>query len=106
MDAQYFQKLFQYKQWANQELLATALSKMDVLAQEDAVFFIRILNHTLVVDQIFTAHLTGQPHTYTATNTVETPSLSELAEAISISDAWFCEYTQTLSKEELKVIVK
>ena len=94
-------KLFLYKKWANEELLKTAKVQFDTLPQDDARFFIRILNHTLVVDQIFAAHLTGKSHNYNSTNTVETPSLAELAEAISISDVWFCEYTQNLSQAEL-----
>ncbi len=106
MSASYFHKLFLYKKWANEELLETAKMQFDTLPKDDAHFFIRILNHTLVVDRIFAAHLTGLIHEYSATNTVETPSLAALTDAIATSDAWFCEYTQSLSEVELERMVR
>ena len=106
MSAAYFHKLFLYKKWANDELLETAKAQFETLPKDDAHFFIRILNHTLVVDRIFAAHLTEKGHEYSATNTVETPSLAALTEAMANSDAWLCEYTENLSEAELERLVR
>ena len=58
--------LFQYKAWANDELL-TALAKLD----RDAMVVklaIKALSHTYVVDRIFAAHLRRNDHAYTSAN--------------------------------------
>ncbi|AXF84510.1 hypothetical protein DTO96_100218 [Ephemeroptericola cinctiostellae] len=93
--------LFEYKAWANQELLvgvrdidAEAHPKMHKLA-------IRLLNHTHVVDRIFAAHLIGEAHDYTASNTPDTPTLGELAERVRASDAWYIDYIASLTAPQL-----
>ena len=48
---------------------------------------IRMMNHIYVVDRIFRAHLQGEPHHYTATNTEATPDLGELQFAVAQTDA-------------------
>ena len=91
--------LFKYKAWANEELFA-ALEKMDPATHEaERHTAIRILNHIYVVDRIFAAHLSGTAHTYTATNTPETPTLAELRSAVVESDRWYLRYTPTLPPE-------
>lgn len=93
--------LFNYKAWANTELF-TELRKLDPAthhAQRHTA--IRILNHIFVVDSIFAAHLTGSPHSYTATNTVETPTLEALHSAVTELDGWYVQYISTLPAELL-----
>jgi hypothetical protein len=54
------QRLFQFKAWANDELL-TALAG---LGGESPItgLAIKALSHTYVVDRIFVAHMTRKPH--------------------------------------------
>ncbi len=90
------QSLFQYKTWSNQKLFAE-LGKLDPQTQQAEIHAaLRILNHIYVVDRIFAAHLSGEPHAYTATNTSETPTLAELQAAVSASDAWYLDYVRAV----------
>ena len=95
------QSLFQYKAWANDQLLA-AVAKLDPEEQADARHLaIRILNHTYVVDRIFAAHLTGTAHGYAAANTPETPTLEQLRAAILASDRWYLEHASAMTPAQL-----
>ena len=94
------EKLFEYKRWANRELL----NKLDQLAAEqgeDSVRnSVRILNHTHVVDQIFAAHLRGEKHGFGSTNTERTPTVCELDASISELDDWFVDYVLRLRPDQ------
>jgi uncharacterized damage-inducible protein DinB len=93
--------MFRYNAWAN----AAFFEKLELLGPdqhgEERHVAIRQLNHCLVVNRIFKAHLTGQPHGYTADNTPETPDLSELGAAVAASDCWYLDYLQNVSEAEL-----
>ena len=93
--------LFAQKEAANQELFAL-LAALD--AEQHAVLLhaaTRTLNHIHVVDTIFQAHLSGEAHSHTATNTPETPALDELAFAVAQGDAWFRRYVASVSERVL-----
>ncbi|TBT15609.1 damage-inducible protein DinB, partial [Vibrio parahaemolyticus] len=77
-----FSKAFQYKKWANNELLDIGEQQFSILPESDATFFVRILNHTTVVDSLFISRIMGEPEKYSGDNTVETPTISELREAM------------------------
>jgi uncharacterized damage-inducible protein DinB len=97
-----FAQLFQYKRWANEELLALGEASQAALPSDDYRLFVRILNHTYVVDQIFAAHLEGRMQTtYAATNTEETPAIDALRQAISASDDWYLHYASGLGDAQL-----
>jgi uncharacterized damage-inducible protein DinB len=96
-----FRTLFEYKAWANQEVLATIRAFDEIQHAQDRHIAIRLLNHTYVVDRIFAAHLQRIPHDYTAVNTTETPTLDELSTAISASDQWYIDYASGLSTDAL-----
>src|SRR3546814_10020855 len=70
------QNLFRYKVWANDELLTALASLGDSPITGLAI---KALSHTHVVDRIFAAHMTRQPHTYTSANLSELPTLEELS---------------------------
>jgi len=95
-------EMFRYNAWAN----AGFIAKLELLDAdqhgEDRHVAIRQLNHCLVVNRIFKAHLTGKPHGYTADNTPETPGLGELAAAVAASDRWYLNYLETVSEADLK----
>jgi uncharacterized damage-inducible protein DinB len=93
--------LLQYKAWANQELFAE-LQRLDPHSQQTELHAaLRILNHIHVVERIFVANLQGLAHSYTATNTPETPTLAELQKAVQETDRWYLDYAAGLSAEQL-----
>ena len=94
--------LLAQKTWANNELfnqLATVTAPEHASALHGAI---RMLNHIYVVDRIFRAHLLGEPHGYTATNTDATPELGELQFAVAETDAWYEQYAAKITNEQLK----
>ena len=97
MSQKILSSLYAQKSWANRELF-------DVLASPDCAQHaaplhtaIRTLNHIYVVDRIFRAHLLGELHPFTDTNTVETPELSALHFAVAETDLWFEAYVATMT---------
>ena len=93
--------LFAQKSWANNELfnvLATVSAEQHPAAVQTAI---RTLNHIYVVDCIFQAHLLGQAHGYTATNTEATPALDQLQFSVAEADAWYAQYASTVTGPQL-----
>jgi uncharacterized damage-inducible protein DinB len=97
-----FAKAFEYKKWANSELLMFGERQLSQLSESDATFFIRILNHTMVVDSLFISRILGEPEQYTADNTVETPTLPELHQRMEQNDSWLVHFAKSSSPDELK----
>jgi uncharacterized damage-inducible protein DinB len=98
--------LFKYKAWANEELFAECAKIDPKVHQSERHAAIRLLNHIYVVDRIFAAHLSGDRHNYSGTNTPETPSFEELRTAVAESDSWYIEYVGRMSPEILQEMVK
>lgn len=99
------EKQFLYKAWANAELIdALALVDSDE-HPESWRMAVRLLNHTLVVDRIFAAHLTNEVHPFTGTNTPKTPSLEQLKHNIKESDQWYVEYASSIDIDSLKELI-
>lgn len=96
---------FKYKKWANSELLTFGERQLHLLPESDAVFFIRILNHTTVVDSLFISRMSETPELYAADNTVETPTYSELKERIESNDSWLVHFSATATPETLSQII-
>lgn len=93
--------LLQYKAWANQELFAE-LQRLDPLTQQSELHAaLRILNHIYVVERIFVANLQGINHSYSTTNTPETPTLEALQQAVQETDHWYLDYAARLNAEQL-----
>jgi uncharacterized damage-inducible protein DinB len=95
------QSLFAQKSWANNELFNALAAVTSAEHTPDVHTAIRTLNHIYVVDKIFQAHLTGEPHGYTATNTEATPELDELQFCVAETDAWFKSYASSLTSAQL-----
>jgi uncharacterized damage-inducible protein DinB len=95
------QSLFAQKAWTNTELFQR-LGTVDPAQHATALHTaLRTLNHIYVVDHIFRAHLLGESHAYTATNTDETPTRDALALAVAETDTWFVGYVDQLRSEDL-----
>lgn len=93
--------LFAQKSWANAELFDRLATVTDPAQAGVVHAAIRMLNHIHVVDRIFRAHLIGEAHGYTATNTVQTPDLGELQFAVAETDGWFEAYLSSVSPAAL-----
>lgn len=95
------QSLFRYQAWAHGELVEK-LEGLDAeghaQARHDAL---RLLGHVLTVNRIFMAHLTRQPHGFTADNTPDTPTLESLRHALHSADRWYMDYLRDLNPEAL-----
>jgi uncharacterized damage-inducible protein DinB len=94
------QSLFAYKRWANSELFAL-LATLPSSQSEQLHVCIRILNHIYVVDRIFRAHLSSAQHSFAATNTQDTPSLSQLHSDVEATDIWYENYVARLTEPAL-----
>jgi uncharacterized damage-inducible protein DinB len=88
------QRLFRYKAWANDELLA-ALAALD-RASPVTNLAIKALSHAHVVDQIFAAHLRRKDHGHAAANLGEMPTLEALSADIRATDSEYIDYVATL----------
>lgn len=86
--------LFEYKRWANAELVDALAAARERMSPEAFTLGVRILNHTHVVDRIFQAHLKGEPHAFTATNTPETPTPEALKASLAEVDAWLLRFAR------------
>ena len=100
-----FMKAFQYKKWANEELLHLGEQQLSQLSKSDALFFVRILNHTAVVDSLFISRILGEPEKYSGDNTEETPTISELRNLMNQIDTWLIQFTESASGEDLKRLI-
>ncbi len=93
------QRLFQFKAWANDELL-TALAG---LGPESPItgLAIKALSHTYVVDRIFVAHMRRKAHAYSSANLSEMPTLEDLSAEIRKSDREYIDYVAVLDRGQL-----
>jgi uncharacterized damage-inducible protein DinB len=93
--------LFAQKSWANNELF-NVLATVDAFEHAETMHTaIRMLNHIYVVDRIFQAHLLGEQHGYSATNTEATPELGELQFSVAETDAWYEDYACNVTDSKL-----
>lgn len=92
---------FLYKAWANKSFL-DEIEKIDQEKYPDKFLKAkRLLNHTHVVDNIFVAHLANRPHSYTETNTQDTPSIRDLRQSVQKTDEWLVQFSKNVSSSEL-----
>jgi uncharacterized damage-inducible protein DinB len=104
-DNQHIRMLARYKAWANEVTFAMVgdLPDGEATKKRETRFgnMVHTLNHVYVIDNVFQAHLQGRKHGYTARNTPTHPPLAELREAVRKLDAWYIEYVDSLTQEEL-----
>ena len=98
------QSLFAYKAWANSELFEL-LATLPPSHAEQLHSCVRTLNHIYVVDRIFRSHLSEEPCPFDATNTQDTPSLSQLHTDVEATDAWYLSYVAKLSEPALSEVL-
>jgi len=93
------QRLFQFKAWADDELL-NALAGLDD-GSPILGLAIKALSHTYVVDRIFSAHLRRTAHLYSSANLSEMPTLNDLAAGIRRTDREYIAYVAGLDRGQL-----
>ena len=97
--------LTRYNAWANKLMLdaAAKLPEGEATKARTTLFknIVHTLNHNYVIDLIFQAHLEGRDHGFTARNTPEHPPLDELARSQRALDAWYIEWSDRMTEEEL-----
>lgn len=88
-----------YTAWANTKMF-DALAALPPGAAEaprpGIGSMLRTLNHALVVDRIWQAHLEGRPHGYETRSPPEHPPLEEMRAQQAVLDAWFVAYAEAL----------
>jgi uncharacterized damage-inducible protein DinB len=102
--------LTRYKAWADAIFLAVVakLPEHELVAPRAIGFgsLIRTLNHSYCMDFVWQSHLLGRPHGLTTRNPVEHPPMRELVEAQQRIDAWYVDYAEALSPDELNEVVE
>lgn len=98
---EHLKTLTRYNAWANTELIARmrALPAGEITKERPALFktMVRTLNHPLVTDRMWWAHLRGEPHPYKALNEVLHEDFEELAAARAAMDEKIVDYTEALT---------
>ena len=89
--------LLAFKRWADQQTLAAIATIDDSLYAEQKKIMIRLMNHIYVVDAIFKGNLLGIDHGYRALNTVETPTVTDLARDMAACSEWYLSYVEQWS---------
>jgi len=94
-------RMFRYQAWANDEMLE-AMKGLDVERHADERHAtLRLMNHCLVVNKIFAAHLVGERHEFPADNTPDTPELGALRSELATVDRWYLDYLRTATASML-----
>jgi uncharacterized damage-inducible protein DinB len=93
------QRLFRYKDWADDELL-NALAQIGGKSPATELA-IKALSHAYVVDRIFAAHLRRADHTFSSASLATLPTVEVLAAQIRASDREYVDYVARLSADEL-----
>jgi len=75
------------------------------LSAEKRHIALRTLNHIHTVDRIFAAHLRGEPHGFTASNTADTPTLDALRASFEQVDGWYVDYVRSLAPEQFEEVL-
>ena len=98
--------LFAYKTWADTELLDLVENAALTNSFDSLRSAVRRLSHINVSDRIFRAHLSGELHGFTNTNTEETPTVSMLRIDILDNDKWFEHMINSTSTLHLQEVVQ
>lgn len=94
-------RMLRYQAWANDEMLEAMTGLGAEQHAEARHVALRLMNHCLVVNRIFAAHLTGERHGFASDNTPDTPALDELRSAFAALDRWYIDYIETATPEML-----
>ena len=98
--------LTRYKAWADRLIYdgVAALPEGEATKPRTTLFsnIVHTLNHILVIDRIFQAHLEGREHGYAARNTPEPLPFEELRRAQESVDRWYIDWSNRMTEPELE----
>lgn len=83
--------LLAYKATADSDLVDALTACAETADPAAFATALSILSHIHVVDRIFAAHLTGQPHGFTKSSQ-PVPPLADLGKAVRTTDAWYIDH--------------
>jgi len=98
--------LFQHKAWCNQRLVEALRAAPADADRRQMAMIVFTLDHTSIVDQIFKAHLSGEPHGFGAVIAERRPALDALGATLGRTDAWYLDYVRRASPAELETVVE
>jgi uncharacterized damage-inducible protein DinB len=90
-------RMFRYQAWANEEILEAAKGLDAEHHADERHVVLRVMNHCLVVNKIFAAHLVGDSHGFAADNTPDTPELDALRLEMARVDGWYLDYVKAVT---------
>ena len=99
-------RLARYNAWADKLTFdaVAALPEGEATKPRTTLFrnIVHTLNHILVIDRIFQAHLEGRAHGYTARNTPEPLPFEELRRAQESVDQWYVDWADRMTETALE----
>lgn len=102
--------LTRYKAWADGVFLSviSTIPEAELIAPRPIYFgsIIRTLNHSYSMDFVWQCHLLGRPHGLTTRNPADHPAIQDLVSSQRQMDAWYVDYADSLSRENLDEIVE
>jgi uncharacterized damage-inducible protein DinB len=97
------QRLVRYRAWADHLLFQSLASLPEqALIQPQPIVFgslLRTLHHVNAMDQVWKAHLQGEPHGFTSRNPEECPAFQVLQANQPEIDAWYIRYADALDPQ-------
>src|ERR1019366_8751179 len=103
-DSEILKTMARYNQWANRDLFAAVrtLPEDEVAKQRRSLFknIVNTLNHPLVADRMWWAHMHKEPHTHKALNEVLYGDFEKLAAAREEMDQRLIDYVDGLSGQD------
>lgn len=108
-DKDYLLSLLDYSVWANEEYFKQIreLPAGEVTKQRPSLMnsLLISVNHLLVIDKVWMAHMTGQKHAFDKLQTVVHDSLDSLWAAKRETDREIRDYVAGLSEDELEEVI-
>src|SRR5437870_11291145 len=93
--------LSRYNAWANRIFFdaVAALPEGEAVKPRTTLFrnIVHTLNHNLVIDRIFQAHLEGREHGYRARNTADPLPFDELRREQEAVDHWYIAWSDRMT---------
>src|ERR1017187_5337612 len=103
-ESEILKTMARYNQWANRELFAAvrALPESEVTKYRRSLFknILNTLNHPLVTDRMWWAHMHKEPHIHKALNEVLFGDFEKLAAAREEMDQRLIDYIDDLSEDD------
>ena len=108
-DKDYLLSLLDYNAWANEEYLnqIRELPADEVTKQRESLMnnILNSVNHLLVIDKVWMAHMQGKTHSFEKLQTVIHENLNDFQAAKKKMDQEIRDYVSGLSEDELEEVV-